>query len=57
MTLRCQIPTSPSSTGMFSGSGASAKCRSISCAPVRNSAKFSGPIASITGSPTAPQTE
>ena len=42
---------------MFCGSGAVAKCRSIACAPVRNSAKRSGPIAIISGSPTAPQTE
>ena len=42
---------------MFSGSGACRKCWSISCAPVRNSAKFFGPTAIITGSPTAPQTE
>ena len=39
MKLRCQTPTRPSSTGMFSGSGAFRKCWSISCAPVRNSAK------------------
>ena len=57
MALRCHIPTSPSSTGMFSASGASTKCRSISQAPVRNSPNRSSPTAIISGRPTAPQTE
>ena len=43
----------PSSTGILRGNGASTKCWSISQAPVRNSAKRSGPMAIISERPMA----
>ena len=58
MTLRCQMPTRPSSTGMFSGSGA---LEEVLVHLVRAGQELgevrSGPMAIITGRPTAPQTE